>query len=109
MPEDKITNVICLLSWRYGTGKDPDHEIVMAGLPVKQTLPTLPAIGDVLNFTPVLTALYGQGAETSQPSVSAKVLSVDKGLSSRIDYSMVLEVVYEKKIVEEVPSAVSTV
>lgn len=91
------TSVDCLLSWRYGA---PGNEkaIAYAGLPVRQTFPTLPVVGDVLTFTPVLVALYGAGREESQPARTAKVLAVEPGHSNRFDYTILLEVLYDEPI-----------
>lgn len=88
------TSADCLLSWVYG---QPTNEkaIVVAGLPVRQKFDALPAVGDVLTFTPILVALYGAGKEIPQEPRTAKVVSIVPAYSNRFDYTVTLEVLYE--------------
>jgi hypothetical protein len=85
----------CILSWLYGPSSEPKAS-VPAGLPVRHTFDVKPAIGDIVTFTPILTALYGAGRETSQEPQSGKVVSIKPSSSNRFDYTVTLEHVYEK-------------
>lgn len=82
----------CFLAWRYG-------EMVIAGLPVYQTFEALPVVGDELKFIPVLLSLFGQGAETPQEEVLAKVILVEKRAKQHL---VMLEVLYKNKKEEQV-------
>jgi hypothetical protein len=78
----------CLISWRY------NQETVIAGLPVRKSFEELPKVDEVIEFTPTITGLYGNGEESSrEEKCSGKVLEVKKSDSKLFDYSLLLETV----------------
>jgi hypothetical protein len=91
---DADSSADCLLSWRYSY-LETRSEYVMAGLPVRETFPVTPTVGEVVKFTPILVANYGAGASMPQKEVSAKVISVEESGTTKFDYKVVLEIIYQ--------------
>ena len=89
-------SLFCLLSWRY-TYQDNQSQYVIAGLPIKQNFEKLPEIGEVLSFTPTVTALYGAGESIKLAPITAKVSSIEPSNCKAFDHTIVLEVQYEQK------------
>jgi hypothetical protein len=98
MSEEKT--ISCLLEWRYNysNNNSNDKSFVVAGLPIKKSYTTLPTVGDVLTFTPMLITNYGNGYEIPQEPRNGKVISIEERPSTRFDYTVTLELQYDEKV-----------